>query len=456
MRKWIFLVVVVAVIAAIWYYMRTYVRYIPEWDKAKFGKVTRGDLRVPITASGLIEPDQRIDIRSKASGEVIDVKVVEGDYVRKDDVLVLLKKDDEERQRDQAQAALTRMQALLAQAQVAVEQAEQNIITADARVAEIEGNAEIIKFELERQRDFAKRQVGTSRELITAEARWKINEAQLAAAKANAQTARNSLKDAGQSVTIQEAAVDEAQKQLEDAEERLRETTIRAPQDAIVTDVHVSVGNLVQSATRGLTGGTPVMELADVSKLKVVTRVDEADIGRVRKIAPPASLPEMPGLLEAVRQDQETLEKRSGRVKIIVDAFPDDTFEGQIERVEPQGKRTQASAIIQFDVHVEVTDEQRNTLPLGTQAQVEFTVESVADTLLIPAEAVMTFQDERGVWIKTPPPPGSVDPFGKKFVACRFGITDGAHTQLIAPVGGEPFTPGQEVFTKLPREREED
>jgi multidrug efflux pump subunit AcrA (membrane-fusion protein) len=456
MKKWILLVVAVAAIAGIWYYMRTYVRYVPEWDKAKFGKVTRGSLAVPITAPGLIEPNQRIDIRSKASGEVIDIRVLEGDYVKKDDVLVLLKKDDEERQREQAQAALTRMQALLAQAQVAVEQAQQSIITADARVDEIEGNGEIIKFELERLRDLAERQVGTSLELVTAEARWKINQAQLAAAKASALTARNGLEDARQSVTIQQAAVEEAQKQLEDAEERLKETTIRAPQDAIVTDVRVTVGNLVQSATRGLTGGTPVMELADVSKLKVVTRVDDADIGRVRKIAPLESLPEIPGLLEAVQQEKGRLEKRSGHVRLTVDAFPEETFEGQIERVEPQGKLSTGSAIIQFDVHVEVTDERRNTLPLGTQAQVEFTVENVTDALLVPAEAVMTFQDERGVWVKTPPEPGSVDPFGKKFVPCRFGITDGAQTQVVATVGGEPLKEGQDVFTKLPRERNED
>jgi len=456
MRKWIFLIVVIAVIGGIWYYMRTYVSYIPEWDKAKFGKVTRGDLRVPITAPGLIEPNQRIDIRSKASGEVIDIKVVEGDSVKRDDVLVLLKKDDEERRLAQAQAALTRMKALLAQAEVAVEQAKQRILTSEAQVEEIKGNSDIISFELNRVEDLAKRGASTEKELVTARASARINAARLKNAEANVEIAKNSLADAEQAVIIQSAAVDEAIKQVEDAEERKRETTIRAPQDAIVTAVHVAVGNLVQSATQSFTGGTPVMALADVSKLKVVTRVDEADIGRVQKISPPESLPEMPGLLESLQEDKDMLEKRSGRVKLTVDAFPDETFEGQIERVEPQGKLSTGSAIIQFDVHVEFTDERRSKLLLGTQAQVEFTVESVSAALLVPAEAVMTFQDDRGVWVKTPPAPGSRDPFGKKFVAYRFGITDGAQTQLIAPLLGEPLEEGQEVFTKLPRERGED
>ncbi len=46
--------------------------------------------------------------------------------------------------------------------------------------------------------------------------------------------------------------------------------------------------------------------------------------------------------------------------------------------------------------------------------------------------------------------------FGKKFIACRFGITDGAHTQIIeAKMESENkgLKAGIDVFTKLPRER---
>lgn len=454
MKKWIVLVAVAVVIAGVWYYLRTYYRYTPEWDKAKFGKITRGDIRVPITASGLIVPNEEIDLRSKASGEVIEANVKEGDYVTKGDILVELKKDDEQRQRDQAAAALTRMKALLKQAEVAVLKAQQNIAIADARVKEIKANGEMIAFELNKQRELQERLQGTEQELVNAQARSDINQAQLASAQANAVLAHNNLTDAEQSVVIQQAAVDEATKALEDAEERLAETTIRAPQDAIVTAVYVSVGNLVQSATRALTGGTPIMKLADVSKLKVVTRVDEADIGRVLKISPLDALPEMPGLRDAARENAELLESRSGVVTLTVDAFPDETFEGQIERCEPQGRLNTGSAIIQFDVHVQVTDARRYMLPLGTQAQVEFTVESVADTLLIPAEAVMTFENERGVWLKTPPPNGSADPFGKRFFPCRLGITDGSKTQLVGALGGEQLKEGMDVFTKLPKERD--
>jgi HlyD family secretion protein len=454
MKKWLILLAVVLVIGFVWYWLRTYYRYVPEWDQAKFGRVTRGDIRVPITASGLIDANQRINIKSEASGQVLSIQVVEGDSVKKDDVLVLLKKDDEERRLAQAIAALDRAKATLTKAEVAVEQAKENIISSEAALDEINGRGEIIDIDLKWAED-TKEIGGTSeKELSTLRAQARINAAQVTSAKASLQVAKNSLIDAQQNVVIQQAAVQEATKSKEDAEERLSETTIVAPQDAIVTEVYVAEGDLVQSATQSFTGGTPVMMLADISKLKVVARVDEADIGRVLKISPDDALPEIKGLREAMRQDQEAIENRSGVVRLTVDAFPDETFEGRIERVEPQGKLNTGSAIIQFDVHVEVTDPRRDTLPLGTQAQVEFTVESVTDTLLVPAEAVMTFEDQRGVWIKTPPPNGSLDPFGKKFVPYRLGITDGAHTQLIAPISGEPLEEGQEILTKLPKERD--
>jgi multidrug efflux pump subunit AcrA (membrane-fusion protein) len=457
MKKWLLLLLAAVAIGVVWYYLRTYVRYSPEWDKAKFGQVTRGDLRVPITASGLIEANERINIKSEASGQVLEIKVVEGDYVNKGDVLVLLKKDDEERRLVQAQASLDRANAALVKAEVAVEQAKQNITSAEARIEEIKGNGTIIAIKLATETNSLEKGYGSNDAVNTLKAQASINAAQLKSAESSLEITRNNLIDAEQNVIIQQATVEEAQKQVEDAEERLSETTIVAPQAAIVTDVLIAEGDLVQSATQSLVGGTQIMMLADVSKLKVVTRVDEADIGRVCQIAPIDALPEMPGLKEAIGEnDDEPLERRTGLVRLTVDAFPENYFEGYVERVEPQGKLNAGSAIIQYDVHVEVTDERRNILPLGTQAQVEFTVESVTDALLVPAEAVMTFQDERGVWIRTRPEPGSRDPFGQKFVSCRLGITDGAHTQLVATVSGEELKEGQQVFTRLPRERKQE
>ena len=150
------------------------------------------------------------------------------------------------------------------------------------------------------------------------------------------------------------------------------------------------------------------------------------------------------------------MKERSGKVRLTVDAFPEDEFEGVIERVEPQGRLNQGSAIIQYNVHVWITDKNASKLPLGAQAQVEFTVESATNTLRVPAEAVKNNQGQRGVWIKVDPEPGTNEQWGKKFIPCRFGITDGEFTQVIEVEGDNELTVGTTVYTKLPRTPEEE
>lgn len=454
MKKWIGLVLVLGLIAFGWYMARTYWRITPSWNQPKLSKVERGDIRVPITASGLIQPLARIEIKSEASGQVTEVKVQPGDYVKAGDVLVMLSRDDEQRNVERAQANLQRIRAQLEQAKEAKVKAQAAILTAEARVDELQANGRMTAFELE------KITISTSnfseQEKLNAEARDAMNKAQLKAAQANLTSAKASLSDADFAITIAEANVVDAEKTLAEAQERLEETTIVAPLDAIVTDCSVEVGNLIQSGKSGFSLGTPLMTLADISKYIVISRVDEADYGRVLEVAPVDALPEIEGLRAAAQEDAAALEKRSGKVKLTVDAFPEDTFEGRVIRAEPQGKLNAGASVIQFDVHVEVTDARRFLLPLGTQAQVEFTVESVSDVLTVPAEAVKSFQGERGLWVKTRATDGSND-IRPKFVPSRFGVSDGAVTQLIEVSDpGVTVQEGTEVYTKLPVDNDRD
>lgn len=457
MNKWIGILLVVLLLGTGWYLARTLWRITPPWDQPKFEKVERGDVRVPITAAGLIEPLERIEIKSKASGEVIDIKVKQGDFVRVGDILIELRKVDEERARDRAQYGLDRANAVLAQARVDVLKAGHAIVQSEARLAQLEAQA-TVSF---KDWDFKARRVAeplraAAQELVTLEAKKDIDAAAVREAQASLEVAKNNVTTAGETVRIQQSAVLQAEKELDDANERLSETTIRARQDALITDVKVERGMLVQSGTSGLTGGTLALTLANVDQLKVVARVDEADYGRVVAISPIDALPDMPSQRQHAAEDAERLKLRSGKVKVTVDAFPEETFEGVIERVEPQGRLNAGATIIQFDVHVRLTDEKRFMLPLGSQAQIEFTVESVKDALIVPADAVKTYQSQRGVWIRPTGPSKAGEQHPKKFIACRFGITDGSVTQLIEALGGEQIDVGTEVYTKLPKDRKDD
>ena len=449
MKKWIIVIVVAAIIGGVWYYVRTKVRYTPVWYQPKFGKVTQGDISVPISAAGLIEPRQRIEIKSKASGEVIERPVDEGAFVHQGDILLRLKKDDEQRRLNAAAAELKRAQALFEQAKVAVERARANILGAEAEVERLVAQCQSSEFELNKALA-AKEGVYSEQELLNIKVQHDVNLAQKKGAEARLQSAHSSLIEAQESVNLQQAAVTIAQTQKGDAQERFDETTIKAKCDALVTDVRVRMSEVIQSGTASLTGGTVVMYLADISTKKVIARVDESDYGRVLKISPEDALPQEEGLKEAITASVGELTENTGIVRLTVDAFPEETFTGKIVRVEPQGRLNQGSAIIQYNVHVEITDEKVAMLPLGAQAQVEFTVESAINTRLVPSEAVKNYQGERGVWLKVPPEPGSNEEWGKKFVGCRFGITDGEYTQVIEAKGDTDLNKGMTVYTKLP------
>jgi len=454
MWKWLILLGLVGLGVAAWAIAREY-RITPEWDKPKFDKVSRGDIRVPISAPGLIEPYQRIEIKPKASGEVLEVLVKEGDYVKPGDVLVVLKRTDEERNVTRAKSNLEGARAALERAKVAVSQTEVDEASALGRI-EIE-TASVAKAEFDLQKRMEMSEGMASRQEVRyAELAVQSSRGQLTVANSNLKTVINTRSDAQEQIRIQQAAVTEAEQTLSDAQERLDETTIRAKQEAIVTDVAVRVGNIVQSGIGTFTGGSVLVVLADISMIKVIARVDEADYGRVSAIAPVEALPNSPGNWDAARADAETIQRRGGQVTITVDAFPDKSFAGRISRVEPQGKLNAGSAIIQFDVHVDVVDDKRFELPLGTQAQVEFTVESVKDELVVAAEAVKTFQEQKGLWVRTTPDAGSDEQYGKKFIPCRFGITDGDRTHLIGTMGSEKLVEGAEIYTKLPAKRDDD
>lgn len=442
-------------VGGLWYLARTYWRVDMPWMRPELTQVTRGDIRVPITASGLIEPQQRIEVKSKASGEVIEVHVAEGDRVGAGDVLVRLKQDDERRNVDRAQAEVDRAESLLATAKVKVEQAHAAVLQAEARVDESKAQLARAETELRRISNMPENARGLDEfELVTANTN--ATRAAVKASEASLKAAHHGVTEAQENVRLQEAVVRAAHRSLEDAQERLEETTITAKTDAIVTTVNVRVGEVIQGGQATFTGGTVLMQLADISSLKVRARVDESDYGRIQNISPIDALPEVDELRAAAAEDAERMVERTGKVKVTVDAFPELEFEGRLARVEPQGKLNAGASIIQFDVHVEIVDDRKFMLPLGTQAQVEFTVESVTDVLMVPSSAIKTHEDMRGVWVRTNPPPGSRELWGKRFVPVRAGITDGEHTQIVSVQEGSKLEVGDEIYTKLPRAPKED
>ena len=188
--------------------------------------VERRDIVVDAEATGVVEPINVIEVKSKASGQIERMPVETGSRVKPGDLLVQVDTRDVRNQYNQALADLR-----AAQARVAVAAAQRK-----------------------RSEDLFKQQIITAQELETA---------QLDYANAQAQ------------VTRADASLDLAQQRLEDA-------TVRAPLAGTIIEKAVSTGQVITSATGAFGGGTLLLKMADLSQVRVRALVNETDIGNIQ------------------------------------------------------------------------------------------------------------------------------------------------------------------------------
>ena len=63
----------------------------------KLAEVKKGPMSTKISATGIVEPNFKVEVKSKASGEVLSFPFLEGDKVEKGTLLLELDKSDEKR-----------------------------------------------------------------------------------------------------------------------------------------------------------------------------------------------------------------------------------------------------------------------------------------------------------------------------------------------------------------------
>jgi RND family efflux transporter MFP subunit len=290
-----------------------------------------GELVETASASGTIEPNVQVAVKSRASGEVIEVLVEEGDTVQAGDVLARLDPRDAQQDVREAQMALSRAQDSLTQARAELSVAEAQATEAEAQAAVRSRGAELGLVSTEESRS-ASSSAATSRTSVS------LRQAQLRSARTN---------------------VESAQLAVEEAERRLSEMVIRAPVSGTVLSVDVELGSIVASGITSVSGGSSVVTIADLSDLRVIGQIDEAQVGEVR-----------------AGQD----------VTVRVDAFSDRTFTGRVERVSPLGETT--SNVVTFDVEIAVTDKDASLLRSGMSADLEIVTTRHENVVLVPITAV--------------------------------------------------------------------
>lgn len=131
MLKWaIGGVLVIGALAGGVYWWRISHATIPDTAQAEqmVEQIERGSIRQSVQCTGRVVSNLDVEIKCRASGQVIKIPFDISDHVKKDDLLLELDPVDQERQVQQAEASLAASKARLAQAQVALLTAEKNIV----------------------------------------------------------------------------------------------------------------------------------------------------------------------------------------------------------------------------------------------------------------------------------------------------------------------------------------
>lgn len=344
-----------------------------------FVQVERGPIRLAVEATGRVAANLDVDIKCKASGQVVKLPFDISDPVRAGDLLVELDPVDEQRRARQAKVALASAEARLAQARQTVRIFERNIATERQRAESTLTSAR------QRHADTSARAARVQELLAKALASQEQSDAAVtAAAQASAdlssahirleelRTQELELENRRQDVRLAEADVESQRIAVELAEQGLADTRVLAPIDGVVTSREVQIGQIISSGISTVGGGTTVLTLSDLSYIFVHAAVDESDIGQVEVGQP---------------------------VIITVDAYRGERFRGRVERVATRG--VEASNVVTFDVKIEVIGESKELLKPEMTANVEIVAARKADVLHVPVEAVVRRRDARIVKLRT-------------------------------------------------------
>jgi RND family efflux transporter MFP subunit len=367
------------------------------------GKIERGPVRQAVSSSGKVVSNLDVEIKCKASGEVIRLPFDVSQEVKKGDLLLELDPRDEQQRVRQAEATVRASQAKLVNARESLALAQETLKTdrqrAESALTAAQAQARDARAKADRTRELQAKKLASLEETETAE-----TAAAQAAAVAESAAARieelrsqaRTLEQARQQIRIAEAQVDTDQVSLDLARQRLTETRVVSPLDGVVTQRAVQIGQIISSGISNVGGGTTALVVSDLSRIFVLAAVDESDIGLVR-----------PGQ----------------RVKVTVDAFRSREFAGEVQRISPRG--VNVSNVVTFEVKVEVTAPDKGLLRPEMTANVEILIDERADALLAPADAL--FRRSGRTWATVVAPDGT-----RTDREVATGIGDGRRTEVLS------------------------
>ena len=276
-------------------------------------KVVQTTISTTISATGTLEPVDQVEVGTQVSGDIAKINVDFNSKVKKGQIIAELDK--------------SKLKATLTQAEIAFRSAE-----TDYKYKESTYN---------RVKKLSESNSASAVELETAE--YNMNSAKL--------------------------SVERSQNEVNQARLNLSYATIKSPIDGVVLKRAVEVG---QTVAASMSTPTLFVIAKDLSQMKVMAAVDEADIGQV---------------------------KQGQRVTFTVDAFQNETFNGSVQEVRLNPTTT--SNVVTYTVVITAENPEQKLLP-GMTATCTIVTQEITDAIAIPVKA-LKFTPADGTPMAEPP-----------------------------------------------------
>ena len=273
----------------------------------KKDSVSEKKLEVSIEASGIIEAISSVEIKSKASGEILYLGAEVGDTVEKGSMLGQIDQRTPKNILDQSASDL-----------------EASKVRLDNAKSQFERGSELHSKGSISDKDY--------------------------------EDIQENLAQAKSTVVRTEVSYENAKIALDD-------TVVRSPVAGTIISRPVEVGQVISSPTMAVGGGTILMTLADLSKVRVRALVDEIDVGKV-------SIGQV--------------------VSIKVAAYRDKEFFGTVAKIEPLAKVEQN--VTTFPVLIDI-DNDENLLLLGMNTDVVIEILNKDVSMTAPSMSLRTRKD---------------------------------------------------------------
>lgn len=415
---------------AAWWWQARQAAQAPQYRMAA---IERGSLAASVSASGQVMPVTQVSVGSQVSGQIRELFADFNAEVKAGQIIAQIDPQLIEFQVRQAQAD---REAALSQVLIA----QANVLAGQAAVSRAQVDLAEARRDLERKADLVARGFIAQSEAERAQALVNTSTEALRGAQAQAAVTAAQVQAAQASVKQREAALAQAQTNLS-------RTRITSPVDGIVIKRTVERGQTVAASLQAPELFVIAQNLRD---MRVEVSVDESDVGRIQ-----------PGQ----------------KASFTVDAFPGQTFEGQVNQVRKAA--IAANNVVTYVAAVNFANRDGRLLP-GMTANVRIVTDARENVLKVPNAALrmrIAGVEPRSVAASNATESIATKPIGSsggsqktselsfrhttrgrvylrgddgqvQAVNVRLGLTDGSYTELVPPAdGAAPLAEGQQVIT---------